>query len=113
MTAEEYEFISNLNGILKFIIAGTGAGKTHWLINKFCNYNSKESKVLILCNRSALKDKNLKDFSKATSSIEKALMQLGFGKVSQELLKRIEFRKVDIKTYRSLAYMEVGELKNY
>ena len=56
MTEEDYKFICELNGVVKFITVDTGAGKTHWLINKFCKDNAIDSKVLILGNRSALKD---------------------------------------------------------
>lgn len=31
MTEEDYKFIWELNGVVKFITAGTGAGKTHGL----------------------------------------------------------------------------------
>ncbi|MBN1079345.1 DEAD/DEAH box helicase family protein [Clostridium botulinum] len=113
MTSEEYEYIGTLNGVIKFITAGTGAGKTHWMINKFCKDNSKESNVLILCNRSALKDQTVMDFSKACKSLEEALSKLGIGCVSEEICRRIKFGKVDIMTYHSLVDIEVEQLNKY
>lgn len=110
---EEYEFICTANRIIKFIIAGTGAGKTHWLINKFCKDNSKKDRVLILCNRSALKDQTINNFSKASSSFKIALAKLGFADVSPDIIRKIKYGNVDIRTYHSLNDITIDELNEY
>ena len=113
MTEEDYKFICELNGVVKFITAGTGAGKTHWLINKFCKDNARNSKVLILCNRSALKDQTIHEFGKANESMAATLKELGFRDFTNDILIRIEYGNVDIRTYHSLVNISVEELNNY